>query len=458
MPTGLQIFTTLPSQLLQDLLSSTSLTSKDLNAFAQAAPHIPHIQSAVVTATQILVRSHPNSKPLLPLCQNHTTLSFLRFLERLDSPVPPHNHTQVFSCGRNDSSQGARLPHADTNTITPTTPLPPPSLNFCNPPPSVIRIAAGVNHSACITATASLLVAGANQAGQLGLPGSSPRHAWTPVPNLPLIANVACGAAHTVLLTDQGFVLVTGSNTFGQLGLGHTKHRDRFTKLSLQDVDMIAAGTAHSVLLSADGNVYAAGDNSKGQLGGPFGTNRHTFKPVCCFGRRVVRIACGSHTTMLLTADNMVLVTGKRSCGLSVIGGLGLSRVTHLSIGEGFAIVATDEHHAALSFHRKRFHVTDELLQISAKSVSAGISHYAVVTADGTAYAAGANAFGQVAAGQMGLTFTGNQFGGIVRPHRVPLSPVALPDGYRVLQVAAGAYHTLYLLTRDPLSENNNYG
>lgn len=152
---------------------------------------------------------------------------------------------------------------------------------------------------------------------------------------------------------------------------------------------------------------------------------------------------------MLLTADNMVLVTGKRQCGLSVIGGLGLSRVTHLSVGEGFAIASTDERAVAVSVHRKRFYVTDELMAVDAACVSAGISHYAIATENGGALAGGANAFGQVAAGEMGLTIEGGQNARVIRPHRVLLSPVHVPSGHRVLQVAAGSFHTLFLLAAE---------
>lgn len=263
------------------------------------------------------------------------------------------------------------------------------------------------------------------------------------------VAQVACGAAHTVVLTGQDELLVAGANDYGQLGTGDIHQRIDFSKcaqFTSHAVSMLAAGAAHTVVLTEDGCVYATGDNANGQLGGRRDKGRRVFQPVGCFGRKVVRIACGSDTTMLLTVDNMVLVTGKRQCGMSVIGGLGISKVTHLSVGEGFAIASTAENHVAVSAHRKRFCVTDELLGVNAHCVSAGVSHYAIVTAEGGVLAGGANAFGQVAAGQMGLTIEGSQYARIIRPHRVPLSVVDIPPGYRALQVASGAFHTLYLL------------
>jgi alpha-tubulin suppressor-like RCC1 family protein len=212
-------------------------------------------------------------------------------------------------------------------------------------------------------------------------------------------------------------------------------------------VVQVAAGTAHSVALLADGRVFAAGDNSRGQLGVREGGGRADgFVRVDCYGHRVQRVGCGADTTMFLTVDNMVLVTGKRLAGLSVIGGLGSSRVTHLSVGASLAVARTAASDAVVSRCRKRFEVTEDLTRVFSRSVSAGVGHYALVTEDGGAMASGLNAFGQVAAGQMGLTAQGGADARVFRPHYVPLSRVEVPDGYRALSVAAGNFHTLYLL------------
>lgn len=154
---------------------------------------------------------------------------------------------------------------------------------------------------------------------------------------------------------------------------------------------------------------------------------------------------------MMLTTDNMVLVSGKRKCGWSVIGGLGVSRVTHLSVGERFAIARTAQGDVAVSLHRKRFCVTEELRAVRARCVSAGTSHYSIVTEGGRVLAAGGNAFGQVGSDPnfpMGLTIQGGHNARIIRPYRVPLSNLHIPHGYRALQVAAGAFHTMFLLEK----------
>lgn len=384
----------------------------------------------------------------------------------------------------------------------PSSPPPPPGC----PPPAIVRVEAGAAHSACINVCGALHVAGANDRGQLGLPSSTPHFAWTRVRpgGRARIAQVSCGDAHTIALTGRGVAFVTGGNHAGQLGIGDRRDRARFTPVrALCDagceggwrckrsvgngilggvgkgggsgmagdgerdkgmgvcecsVAMVAAGRAHSVLLLDNGRVLAAGDNGHGQLGGHRGADSPTFETVKCFGRRVVRVACGVDTTMLLTEDNMVLVTGKRQGGLSVIGGLGGSKVTHMTVGLRFAVVRTDEWDVAMSTHRKRFELTEELMEVAGGCVSAGVGHYVIVERSGAVLAAGTNAFGQVAAGHMGLTIEGSTNARVIRAHHVPLSRVGVPEGYRGVSAAAGAYHTLYLLVKNDAEQGGGGG
>lgn len=451
---ALTLFDSLPNGLLEHFLTSYHLTCSDLIAVHKAvSPSHPHLAAAVESAARSILLSHPHGRLVAssPL-PSETALSALRFIDLLDNPAPPHSHTTIWSCGRNDQGQGARPSPLDSNSLQPTTRVPSDSLDFVTPPATIISIAAGFAHSVCLSALGAPHFAGANSRGQLGLPHSHSRSAWTPVPDLEglRIVQVACGHEHTVLLTSGGAVLVSGANHVGQLATGDVQDYFRFTEVVPSRAIMVAAGRAHTVVLFENGSVYAAGDNAAGQLAARRDTmSAHKLTPIGCFGRRVVRVACGTNTTMLLTSDNMVLVTGKRQAGLSVIGGLGLSRVTHLALADAFAIVRTDERDVAISRHRKRFLVTDELLQVAGSSVGAGVAHYAIVAEDGSALAAGSNAFGQVAAGEMGLTFAGSANARLVRSHQVALSPVCIPIGYRALQVAAGAFHTLYLLVKN---------
>lgn len=441
---------TLPYGLLERLLTVPNLRVVDLLALYSAAQtRAPVVADAVQGAALILLRRHLYGPPLLhsPF-PGETPLSQLRFLSLIDTLPDRHPGASIWSTGRNDVGQGVRPSSNDTNILLPCFRLPSDRLDFSTQPAAVAVLSAGSMHSAVITALGTLHVAGSNSYGQLGVGDFTPRLSWTHVADFKRsrIAQVACGEAFTVVLTGDGSVFATGANSCGQLGLGDTAVRSRFERLAVSAVVMIAAGRQHTVCLLQDGTVFATGDNSRGQLGGACGKAVTSLRPVSCFGRKVDRIACGSDTTMMLTSKNMVLVTGKRQCGLSVIGGLGTSVVTHLVVGERFAIARTAQGEAAVSVCRKRFYVKDELTHVTVESVSAGIAHYALLCNNGNVLASGANAFGQVSAGNMGLTIEGSPNARIIRAHRVPLSPVNLPPGYHALQVAAGAFHTLYLL------------
>lgn len=417
---------------------------------------------------------------------------------------------EVWSAGRNDAGQGARRMAADVNALSRCVPpIRPP------PDDAVVFVAAGGRHSAALTACGSLFMSGANECGQLGLGDLVPRNGWVPiVGNLgskdglrggsemttrgegrsrgARIAMVACGRQHTILLTGDGRVLACGANENGQCGIeskgtldcnsvdisncwrgadkrpsslaallappARSTHFAPVSGLSETDAEwmggavQVAAGFEHSVVLLGDGRVFSTGSNTRGQLGVRSHAGfRSRFERVDCYGHRVVRVGCGADTTMMLTCDNMVLVSGKRATGLSVIGGLGSSLVTQLSVGDGFALSRTKEGFVVESRFRKRFELNDDKLHLFSTNISAGVRHYAFVTEDGGAMACGFNAFGQVAAGQMGLTIQGGLDARIIRPHHVSLSRVAIPEGYRTLQVASGAFHTLYLVAPQAL-------
>jgi alpha-tubulin suppressor-like RCC1 family protein len=438
--------------------------------------------------------------------RTESALDVLEFLERLDCCVVQEATTgestidpraQVWSTGRNDAGQGARR-GGDVNSLLRTMPLfqfaepsfgsvprPTPVAGPAQPSPllqdttttddAVVAIAAGERHSAALTANGVLLLSGANDNGQLGLGDLVTRNGWVPLNDSNVgnrVAMVACGGRHTVVLTGDGRVLTCGANEHGQLGLDEHASKYSYDMLGVLEqprrverfmavtgidtlesrwqggIVQIAAGAAHSVVLLADGRVYCAGDNSRGQLGLHAEVRaQRGFAILDCYGHKVIRIGCGVATTMFLTRDNMVLVTGKRATGLCVIGGLGSSMVTHLTVGDGFALARTNKSDIVVSKCRKRFELAEELRNVYPTGVSAGLGHYALVTEEGGAMACGYNAYGQVGAGEMGLTIEGGLDARMIRPHRVALTPVAIPEGFRARSVAAGAFHTLYLLS-----------
>mmetsp|Transcript_17653 Transcript_17653/g.35531 ORF Transcript_17653/g.35531 Transcript_17653/m.35531 type:complete len:300 (+) Transcript_17653:1257-2156(+) len=187
----------------------------------------------------------------------------------------------------------------------------------------VCAIAAGGEHSLCLTHRGSIYTWGSNHAGQLGRP---PRvdshdyhvHATSLAPSSPGVVHVptpddgdegaesvsvqfraiAGGAAHSVALTATGEVYTWGCAEKGRLGLSETRLRTMLahdvsrgvtcricssgTNMPLSmcvlvphrvhgisDVVHIAAGcsAAHTLVATRDGRVYGWGDASDHRLG-----------------------------------------------------------------------------------------------------------------------------------------------------------------------------------------------
>lgn len=501
-----RLFTDLPTTLLERLITDPHLDAWDLTSFYQASyPFYPKLCKVIESSARLLLRQTSIGSYLYrnPISENETSLSILRYLTYLPptaySSALPSEHqptsTCVWSCGRNDFGQGVRTSDSDINTLQPCFRLPSENLKMDQPPPHIVSIAAGGSHSACITMSGTLFIA-----GSLGIHDyiSIAKNYWQPVVSLKRqagrISFVSCGHSHIAVLNAEGQLFMKGNNAKGQLGTGDYKHRLDFHRVDLftntcatatqsvvtplekqynvngdsnisnivhTSVEMVATGRAHSICLLKDGTVYCSGDNSRGQLCLNNSTIRstNTFQKINLesYGKFYVkRIACGPDSTFLLTNTNMILITGKRPNGsLSVIGGLGGPRteISHLSVGEKFAIVRTQSGIVAFSSRFKDFQIPSQFQQFRSihqgtVDVDAGLGHFVIVYGDGTVKAAGKNAFGQVAAGQMGLMMQGI-YSRIFKTWHVPLSQVvSVPDGYQVLQVAAGCYHSLYLLAK----------
>ena len=89
---------------------------------------------------------------------------------------------------------------------------------------------------------------------------------------------IACGANHTVLMDQKDYIYVTGDNTYGQLGIG------------LDTASMLS-----------------------------------TFTPIYMPG--VCAVACGAHTTLVLTRDAATRKTSLWVCGWNKYGALGFADI-----------------------------------------------------------------------------------------------------------------------------------
>ena len=278
-------------------------------------------------------------------------------------------------------------------------------------------VASSDNHIIIMTKAGKVFVCGKNYRGQLGLGFEEQMITFTAVHTLPdgvVAAQVNAGEDYTMIIAEDGTVFACGWNGYGQLGLGDTTNRNTFTEVTLPDgkvAKQLISGQFHTMVIAQDGTVFACGLNYYGQLGLGDYDNRNTFTAVLTIPEGVVikQVVAGGSHTMIIAQDGRVF-----ACGYNGYGQLGLG--DYKDKNTFTAVPALPE-------------------GVVIKHVVSGKNHTMIIAEDGTVFACGWNAFGQLGLGDKTNrnTFTA-----------VP----ALPDGKVAKQVNAGNCHTT-ILTKD---------
>ena len=184
-----------------------------------------------------------------------------------------------------------------------------------------------------------------------------------------------------------------GFGGLGQLGVGTAP------------VVAVAGGTHHTLEVMADGTVRASGWNLTGQLGN--GTTVDSAGPVPVAGLTgVVAVAAGTYHSLALKADGTVWAWGWNYFG---------------QVGDGTAV----DRHTPVR--------VAGLTNVT--SISAGAYHNLALRSDGVAFAWGWNGVAQLA--------TNSPVSDDTVDRHVPVA--ALLGEERVVAVAAGSYHSLFL-------------
>lgn len=206
------------------------------------------------------------------------------------------------------------------------------------------------------------------------------------------VQSVDSGMAHTLLLKADGTVTILGDNRYGQIGGDGT--------FDTTTIKQVVAGTNQSLLLDVLGRVWVAGSNGFGQLGN--GTDDHVMEfSLLNTIDSVSAIDCGGQHTLFLKTDRTVW-----SVGDNYFGQQGLAAVEYLNM------------------------LPVKIME-DVTAVAAGDRHSLFLKSDGSVWGAGSNARGQL---------------GIADPagSALPVSIAGLPG--RVTALAAGAYHSLFLI------------
>ena len=214
------------------------------------------------------------------------------------------------------------------------------------------------------------------------------------------------GESHSMLLYEDGSVWGCGLNSDHQLGIDSSMHQsEKFVQVIPSGVKSVAAGFSHSIVLKRDETVWATGQNSYGQLGDGTTTDKDAFTFVQLFrGAKVV--AAGGWHSMILTETGVVW-----TAGWNKFGQLGVD----------------DSDYGSIFSPEWRQTIAD------AKAIAAGHHHSIVLQNDGSVWAAGRNAYGQLGDGS--------------RIDKSNFVQAQDSDGafMTAIAIAAGGYHSLAL-------------
>ena len=262
---------------------------------------------------------------------------------------------------------------------------------------------------------------GNNNNGQLGDGSTTAKNTPVQISGMSNIISVAAGSGHTAALKNDGTVWAWGNNSNGQLGDGSIASRNTPAQINgLSSMTAIAAGASHTAALKNDGTVWAWGLNDYGQLGDGTWTERHAPVQVVQVSglTSITAIAAGAGHNVALKNDGTIWAWGNNSNG---------------QLGDGSATSSN---------------IPVQVRGLSGMSIgtvtaiAAGYDHTVVLKNDGTVWAWGNNATGQL----------GN---GNIQPSSTPVQVNGLSG---VTAVAAGFGHTMALKSDGTVwAWGNNY-
>lgn len=268
-------------------------------------------------------------------------------------------------------------------------------------------LSAGIYYSTFKCSNGGAMSCGTNIQGQLGIGTNTTQINPTQISNLTNIKKISAGGNHTLFLLNDSTVWACGYDAFQQLGDGNTQNSNvpiqSTTVNSVKTLD-VSAGQYHSLVLNKNHTVFAFGQNSSGQLGRGNTTNDYATSLVPNLNN-VVAVSAGYSHSLFLKADGTVW-----SCGSNVYGELGIGGTNNSN--------------------------QLNLVQVSGLTniiaIAAGKSntcHSLFLKNDGTVWACGYNANGQLGDGT-----TTNRF-----------APVQVSGLSNVILIKAGTGHSLFL-------------
>ena len=356
----------------------------------------------------------------------------------------------------------------------------------------VSAVSAGNSHTLLLKSNGSVWATGSDEVGNLGDGGmtnrSNPVQILSSPGGSPFTAAsiIDAGSSHSLLVRDDGTVWAWGSNRYEQLGDGSLVNRNTPVPVqaanggALDGVVGAAGGWFHSLFLKSDGTVLAVGSNSNGQLGDD--ATYHATSPVAMLAkpggtafRNVVAVAPGKVHALALKADGSLWSTGSNGHGqlgngpimetyqhvtptpvLTSEGGSQVTDVVAIAAGTYHSVFVKSDGSLWAFGENQGGQLGDGTVinraypvpvrssstgpQVTGVSkVAGGHLHTVFLKNDGSPWAVGGNAYGQLG----NNSFSSSYYPVRIRSATSSSYPSGLPND--VVDVAAGTYHTMFL-------------
>jgi alpha-tubulin suppressor-like RCC1 family protein/outer membrane protein assembly factor BamB len=266
-----------------------------------------------------------------------------------------------------------------------------------------------------IQTNGSLWAWGLNDRGQLGIGSTNLQRVAIRVGADTNWVQVEAGAAHAIGLKRDGTIWTWGANEAGQLGLDST-NRNSLAPVRVGEDSAwveVRAGGHFSLARRADGTIWAWGTNSHGQLGigvsANSGANSLRRAPVMVgTNSDWAAISAGAFHSLGLKSNGTIWAWGRNHFG-------------QLGLGIGFG----DGRDGSNTNQPGRIGTESDWA-----AIEAGTSHSFAIKTDGRLFGWGANFFGQLGNGEMGLVNSTNS------ANKLSPVPVATDKTWRLVDAS----------------------
>jgi len=298
---------------------------------------------------------------------------------------------------------------------------------------TIIQVAAAAYDSLALDSDGTLWAWGSNVSGELGTGNyaSSTTPVQVKIPAGHSITQVAAGDSHSLAVASDGTVWAWGENGYGQLGNGTNTSSTTPVQVKIpagHTITQIATGSYHSVAVASDGTVWAWGDNVFGGLGD--GTLNYSSTPVQVqvpAGHTFTQVAASSYSSLAVASDGTAWGWGYNAQGQLGNGSNSVESLTPVQVqvpaGHTITQIAAGGFHSLavgsdgtvwawgsnsngqLGNGTTNDNPTTTPVQVRTPAghtitqVAGGYDHSLAVASDGTAWAWGDNALGQLGNG-----------------------------------------------------------